>query len=241
MKKKRLTYEERLATLVEELGQRWAKLTKNGRFAPTLDNYLRTFHFAMLVEKYTEGWRRYHTFFHIKCMLDELDTVRDKIKNPEFVEFAIFLHDLIYRPGAKDNEAQSAAVAKGWLLFMGADKKTVRSVVRLISVATRHPKSTKARLSNDEKFMSDLDLYGFSLSWDTVLGSSMDVRREFSSYSDEEFRKGHAAFIMDLAHHRIYLTEHYHERYEKIARKNMKLLLKNIFQAVGAHLTDPRR
>lgn len=241
MKKKRLTYEERLPELIAELGPRWKKLLKSGTFGAKPDEYLCTLHYTMLVGKYTEGWRRYHTLFHIKRTLDEFDKVRDKIKNPSLVEFAIFLHDLIYRPGAKDNETQSAAVAKGWLLFMGADQKTVRRVVRLISVATRHPKSAKARLSSDEKFMSDLDLYGFSLSWDSVLGSSMDVRREFSSYSDEEFRKGHDKFIMNLMHHRIYLTEHYYSLYEKNARRNMSLILKNIFQIVGVRSTNPRR
>jgi predicted metal-dependent HD superfamily phosphohydrolase len=172
-------------------------------------------------------------------MFTEFDKVRAKLQHPELVEFAIFLHDIIYVIGRKDNELKSAKVAKEWLRIMGADALTIRRVVRLITVATKHPKSPKARLTSDEKYMSDFDLYGFSLSWDTVLGQTRDVRREFSKFSDDDFRKGNGDFIMSMMRQPVYQTEHY-KQYEKYAKDNMFMIMKNMDQVVMARPNDKR-
>ena len=40
--------------------------------------------------------RAYHTFTHIRDLLEQLDKNREKIEQPDHVELAIFFHDLYY-------------------------------------------------------------------------------------------------------------------------------------------------
>jgi|GEM_PF-2784844 len=235
-----MQYAQRLEKISMRLVWRWDKLLSSKVFGQHLSDIFIASTASFLSKHYVEQeWRRYHTLFHLDRMLTEFDTVQDKLKHPELVEFAIFLHDVIYVIGQKDNELKSAHIAKHWLLQMGASALTIRRVVRLITVATTHPKSPKARLTNDEKYMSDFDLYGFSLSWDSVLGQARDVRREFSQFSDDEFRKGNGEFFMRMLQKRIYFTEHF-AQYEVYARENILRLLKNMDQVVMARPNDKR-
>jgi len=234
-----MTYEERLQNLTRTLKLRWIRLLTGGNLGFKASESFAHFSFEMLEKLYGAHWRRYHVLFHLDRMLTEFDKVRAKLKHPELVEFAIFLHDIIYVIGRKDNELKSAHVAKHWLMLMGADALTTCRVVRLITVATKHPKSPKARLTSDEKYMSDFDLYGFSLSWDAVLGQTRDVRREFSKFSDDDFRKGNGDFIMSMMRKPVYLTEHY-KQYEAFAKENMRMILQNMDQVVIARPTDKR-
>lgn len=235
-----MTYEQQLEEAAGDLRVRWILLLTSGTLGVKADEIFAHLTFNILVTHYGASWRRYHTLFHIKRMLDELDKIYIKLKHPAHVEFAIFLHDIIYVVGARDNEVNSAAVAKAFLILMGVRVKIVRRIVRLITIGTTHPKALRAKLSNDEKYMSDLDLYGFSLSWDAVLGQSRDVRREFSTFGNDAFRKGNSAFTTSLLQGRIYLTEHFYTRYEECARENMRMILKNMDQVVGARPTDKR-
>ena len=234
-----MLYAERLEVVSKNIMKRWKKLLASKKLGSKTTDIFSALTASYLSKMYGEEWRRYHTFMHLDRMVTEFDTVRGKLTHPELVLFAIFLHDIIYVVGRKDNEIKSARVAKEWLRIMGADALTIRRVVRLITVATKHPKSPKARLTNDEKFMSDFDLYGFSLSWDTVLGQTRDVRREFAVFSDDEFRNGQAAFVSRLMNGRVYHTEHY-RRYEVKAKENMLMILKNMSQVAIARPTDKR-
>lgn len=235
-----MQYTHRLEQLAEKLAIRWKNLIMTKVLGQDIDGVSESIFFAVFIgNMYKKNQRWYHNLFHLEQMLKEFDAVRDKLKQPECVEFAIFLHDIIYVIGRKDNETASGRIAEAILLRMGANVLKIYRVLRLITVATKHPKSPKVRLTSDEKYMSDLDLYGFSLSYDAVLGQSCDVRREFSEFSDEEFRKGQGNFLSQMLTRRIYLTDHF-SQYELAARENIRRVLQNMDQVVCARPTDKR-
>ena len=64
--------------------------------------------FAELCSRYSAPGRHYHTPRHICQCLSQLDGARDEIAHADFVEIALWFHDVIYDPKAKDNEDRSA-------------------------------------------------------------------------------------------------------------------------------------
>ena len=64
---------------------------------------------AQLVDSYSEPKRFYHTLFHIEHCLSLLDKINPELQNPRGgLELAIWFHDVVYQPGAKDIEQRSA-------------------------------------------------------------------------------------------------------------------------------------
>ena len=58
--------------------------------------------------RYAEPQRHYHDWLHIEVMLEHFRRWEDKFHRPEPVLWALYWHDAIYDPLAKDNEEQSA-------------------------------------------------------------------------------------------------------------------------------------
>ncbi|TIU46557.1 MAG: hypothetical protein E5W19_25905, partial [Mesorhizobium sp.] len=75
---------------------------------PLIDDVLKT----ELSVLYHAAGRHYHNLAHIEAMLTLAGDYRTLLDDPEAVEAAIWFHDAIYDSRAKDNEAQSAALAE---------------------------------------------------------------------------------------------------------------------------------
>lgn len=236
-----MNYIQRLEEISVKLTHRWDRFLSSNALEPYMTDTLSDATENLLSTNGPEikGCRPGHALFHLQMMFEEFDKIQHKLQHPKLVEFAIFLHNIVNVVGRKDNKLKSAHVAKYVLMMMGTSAFSIRRVVRLISVGTKHTRSPKARLTNDEKYISDLDLYGFSLSYDAVLGQSRDVRREFSKFSDKVFRKSHGDFLASMLARRIYLTD-YFSQYEQAARENIQHVLQNMDQVVMARPTDKR-
>jgi Uncharacterized protein conserved in bacteria len=74
--------------------------------------------------------RHYHTLQHIEQMLILLDEVKEACADLEALQLAIFYHDIVYNAQRKDNEAQSALIARERLATLGF--RDVDKVVALI-------------------------------------------------------------------------------------------------------------
>src|SRR2546425_2197945 len=61
---------------------------------------------------YSEPHRHYHTLEHIAHALGRFDGIRSRVDAADAAELALWLHDFVYDPRAKDNEARSAAYAR---------------------------------------------------------------------------------------------------------------------------------
>jgi predicted metal-dependent HD superfamily phosphohydrolase len=176
-------------------------------------------HFAALQAHYTEAHRAYHNLGHVLDCLEQFETVRHLAHDTNAVEMAIWYHDVIYDPRAKDNEERSASVAAKVIEEIGWSKSFKETVTQLI-LATKKHDITQAR---DADVLADVDL--------SILGREprqfdeyeRQIRREYDWVSEEDFAAGRTAVLEGfLARPVIFTTESFRERYEWQARENLK-------------------
>ncbi len=152
-----------------------------------------------LAARYSEKHRHYHNLSHIGRMLADLDRIHD---SNDVIEIAIWFHDSVYNPLAKDNETQSAALF-GEFLGKHLSKILANDVGRLI-LAT-DPKLPRTGLE-DENLLIDIDL--------GILGSTPDeydqyrfaIREEYSVVPDLDFNKGRISVLEHILRNPIYVT-----------------------------------
>ena len=175
--------------------------------------------FLTLINAYNEPQRFYHTLAHIDHCLNQFDQVSDLLHEPDAVEFSIWYHDMIYQPGAVDNEQRSADTFKRETdsLF----PKQFCNVVNSLIMATLHNKPEI--LDHDTHYMVDIDLSGFALPWPEFIRDGENIRREMQSQTDAVFNASQKTFYQYLLNRpRIYFSDYFYDNYEVKARENIK-------------------
>ena len=175
--------------------------------------------FARLKTMYSEPQRFYHNITHIGSCLTELDSARDLVQQPNLVEFAIWYHDAIYNPKAKDNEEQSAQLAYGVCLVAKIPNDFANRTKDLILV-TKHdavPQGIDARV------LVDIDLSILGKKPEEFDEYERNIRKEYSLVPEEQFRQGRSAILqIFLSRDSIYLTDFFKGKYESQARANLQ-------------------
>lgn len=192
-----------------------------------LDGFLRR-HFSMeaeqseslsksIIETYGDSARTYHSLTHINHCLCELDDVTDANVDKAKIELAIWYHDLVYVPGSKENEENSARRLQEDLSIFKSDISL--PAVELMILASKH--TSNVSRDADTKLFLDIDL--------SVLGScrflyetyANDVREEYRVIPAFIFYAGRKRFLKKLLRCRIFKTSHMHEKYEVNAKDNI--------------------
>lgn len=193
---------------------RWSSLVS--RIAPGLGADAT---FRVLRDAYGERHRAYHTAAHIADCLERFDEARDLCATPDEVEYALWLHDVVYATRSADSEARSADLADEWLAQGGASPE-VRARVRAMILATVHGGDPPR---GDAALMLDIDL--------SILGADEarfdayedNVRREFRWVPGPLFRSKRAELLEAfLARPRLFVTDDFHGRFEDAARANLR-------------------
>ena len=199
--------------------ERWSELMTQF----SLPECGQTYH--SLVKVYTTPDRHYHNDTHITSCLRHFDEVRDQMRYPHEVELAIWFHDHVYAPVAKDNERQSADGAYHFLLGQEVDE-TVAGRVQPLILATDHQHAIKNR---DMGFLVDIDL--------AILGSSREeydayeaaIAQEFRLIPEFVFHTRRGQFMRGLlARERLYHSDYFHGQYEERARDNITRTIENL-------------
>lgn len=197
----------------QDLRQRWMALAGRYCDSPVLALEL----FEQIARRYSEPHRAYHTLEHIGRLFDDIDAFR--IENPG-IDFAIWFHDIIYRPGASSNEANSAEWARLSLRRFSLPDGLMNDIDYMIRCTVDH--ENPAADAGAQLFL-DADM--------AILGSDdaeyhkylRNVRREFRRVPDFLYRRGRARFAKGvLDRPRIYLSEPFYRRYETAARANLR-------------------
>ncbi len=192
---------------------RWAALCS--RIAPSLDSMAA---FGELSAAYAEKHRAYHNAEHIVECLARFDEVADLAENPDEIEFALWLHDAIYKTRGGDSEAESAEWATRLLTEGGADPAATGRVNAMI-MATKH--AAEAPFP-DAALMVDIDLSILGREEDRFDRYEDDVRREYRWVPGPLFRAKRKEMLSAFVEREsLYETEHFRSRYESQARTNL--------------------
>jgi len=175
--------------------------------------------FAELVALYEADSRAYHNLTHIQQMLTWATAVREQAVEWTAVQWAIWFHDVVYVPGAADNEAQSAQFARRVLQNWQAEEALTAAVEQLIlaTVFNRpvcpHP---------DAPLIQDADV--------AILGQppvvyqeyARAIRHEYAHVPDDAYRHGRGQVLTYfLGQQRLYQTDHFFRQLEEQARHNL--------------------
>lgn len=147
---------------------------------------------AELEAAYGASGRHYHTLGHVDRMVEEFLALGPVADNPEAVELALWMHDVVWSPDATEAEAASAAWARERLAPRGVSAALLDCMTELI-LATRHHASPPA--SRDEALVRDLDLLMFAAPPEVFDRCTDMIRQEYGHLPDDAWRTGRARVL----------------------------------------------
>ncbi|MFP3507149.1 hypothetical protein [Burkholderia sp. SIMBA_062] len=169
----------------------------------------------MLARCYAEPARHYHTLLHVRRCLRHLDLARGAIPEPDAVELALWFHDVIFVPGAQDNEQRSA----DWFRRQADGRIRACDPVCAMILATTH---AGVATEPDTRFVRDIDLAVLGASRSRFREDGRRLRAERPDLDDRAYDRLERAILRGLLERpRIYLTDFFYTRCEARARGNL--------------------
>ena len=172
-----------------------------------------------IVINYCDAGRYYHNLNHLEAIIRELSDVKDNIPHWDTAMFSVFYHDIVYNALRSDNEAQSADKAQLRLHDIGFPKdQTTQCVLQILATKGHNPGDDATT-----QLFIDADLAILGKPTQAYTEYSENLRKEFFIYTDKEYKAGRKKILKHfLAMDRIFKTEHFYNKYEKQARKNIE-------------------
>ncbi|OXI77760.1 hypothetical protein CFB50_36110 [Burkholderia sp. AU33423] len=171
--------------------------------------------YRLVAGGYSEPMRHYHTLAHVKRCLRQVDLARGAMPDPDAVELALWFHDVIYVPGAKNNEQRSA----DWFRHLAAGRIDACDRICAMILATTH---VGIAADPDTRFVCDIDLAELGASHRRFREDGRLLRAERPDLDDRAYDL-HERMILRwlLVRPRIYQTDFFHTRCEAPARRNL--------------------
>jgi len=176
-----------------------------------------------LVARHGEAHRAYHDLTHVRACLEHLDRFAALAARPAEVELALWFHDAIYDPRAKDNEARSAELARERLGALGVDAAVVERIARHVEATASHD----AADDPDTALVVDVDLSILGADVATYDQFEQAIRAEYAFVPEADFRAGRRAVLERFAARaQLYETPALRDAFESAARANLARALR---------------
>jgi predicted metal-dependent HD superfamily phosphohydrolase len=171
-----------------------------------------------LEHHYTRPSRHYHNLAHLENMFSELSQVQTKIKNRDTVLFALFYHDIVYKPTSNHNEEKSAELAEARLSEIAYSREQINQCKQIILATKAHVESIDAEIN----YFTDADLCILGQSWENYLAYAMNIRKEYSIYPDFIYKPGRKKVLNHFLNmKRIFKTTFFFTKFEEKAKENL--------------------
>ncbi|HSW14145.1 MAG TPA: hypothetical protein VLI06_14965 [Solimonas sp.] len=181
---------------------------------------------ADLRQRYSASARRYHTLHHLMECLELFEETRQLAEHPAEVELALWFHDAIYDVRRHDNEVRSAEWARRELRKAGAPDTVTERVYELVMV-TRHESAEP--IDVDQDLLSDIDLGILGARPSRFDEYERQIREEYKHVPSPTFKAARRHVLQGfLARTRIYHTDWFFERRERLARSNIERSLRQL-------------
>jgi predicted metal-dependent HD superfamily phosphohydrolase len=175
--------------------------------------------FEHINEAYSGANRHYHNLEHLSQMLGLLEQVRDKVKDPDSMAFAIFFHDIIYKAGNNNNEEKSAEEAANFLEMLGYSAAGIRKVSEWIIATKTHGDTA---VDSDLSYLLDIDLGILGTPLMSYVEYTRQIRQEYRIFPDLLYNPGRKKVLkhfLDMPF--IYNTPEFRAQFEQQARENI--------------------
>lgn len=170
--------------------------------------------------------RRYHDLEHLADCLRELDRAQVDPSLAAVVELALWYHDAVYIPGARDSEEQSAQLLCADAAALRLPRETVERAAALVRSTAHDVARGEGDPASD--LIADIDL--------SILGRDVLRFMEFEFAIEEEFAAVRSLWFIVLRGRflasllrrpAIFRTELFRDRYEAAARCSVGALLRS--------------
>ena len=200
-----------------KLNELWCQLAKHYSHDDSLINKL----YEQIVECHSESHRYYHTLTHLSAIFEDLNSLRLDQNSPSThcIHFAVWFHDIIYKPGSTFNEKESAKFAEKALSTLGVPAEMIKKTTYMIKCTEQH--NNPQQDENTQIFLdADMAIIGVgSVAYQRYTGK---IKKEFASVPDVLYQLGRKRFIeAALNEKRIFQTDYFFSRFEKQARINL--------------------
>lgn len=207
---------------IAAMSRRWLNLMDT--FAVDPEQARRVF--ADLVARYSANGRYYHDLGHVKDLLDTVDELKSLATDFTAIRLAVWFHDVIYDPRAKDNEVKSAEYARKTLHALGLSPEVIDKVCDLILATITHQAPDG---DINAQILLDADLAPLAADVAAFKQQSLALRKEYAWLSEEEFQANRARVLGGfLERDRIYQTDKLYTSLESQARRNIEKALSKI-------------
>jgi predicted metal-dependent HD superfamily phosphohydrolase len=186
--------------------------------------------------RYAEPHRVYHGQGHIDALLAQWLELHGQWHDPWAVELAIWFHDAVYQPGARDNEQRSAALMRQELESLL--HPSCLDAAEAMILATEHhrvPEGLPPGLRSDIAAFLDMDVSILAAAPAKYDRYATDIEREFAPVvGTAAYRAGRADFLKARlsSPHPLFQTEAAQARgADGKARDNMRRELQGLGQA----------
>jgi len=185
-----------------------------------------------LHQRYDEPQRHYHTWAHVEALLGHYRRWVRYLNRPGPVLWALYWHDAIYDPQAKDNEERSAQLlekeAAGHLSPHDID--FAAAIVRATATHTV-PDGLPTHDAEDLALFLDMDLSILGAPEDVYDQYEKDIRSEYAFVPAEAYRVGRGAVLSGfLNRSRLYFTDIAHAEWDAAARSNLARAMRALEQ-----------
>ncbi len=177
--------------------------------------------FNKLIAAYSEKQRAYHTLQHLYECLILLESIRADLKDAHAVELAIWFHDAVYDPQAKDNELKSAELFEQYLA-QDLSIDIVQKIKRWIIATQKHEVTDEL----DLQFLLDIDLAILAASPERFAEYEQQIQHEYAWVDPDVYsikRKQVLAHFYQTEP--LYQTEYFQQRLEQRAKSNLKNII----------------
>ena len=156
---------------------------------------------GVLRDAYCASGLAYHNMAHISCMLDRVSewAATGALVNSTLVNFAVFFHDAIYDPRAKDNEARSAQLWRDFCAIASGSSLSPSDVQTVAVYIERTARHLDGPASGDLAYFLDADLAVLGWQPPAYAEYARAVRLEYAHVPSAEFATKRAAVLSHFA------------------------------------------
>jgi predicted metal-dependent HD superfamily phosphohydrolase len=169
-----------------------------------------------LLAAYSDPSRGYHDTLHLSEVLTRLDELAEAgiVFDPDVAALAAWFHDAVY-DGERDAEERSAVWAEEALIGTPYAAEVAR-LVRLTETHDPDPDDAAGQA------LCDADLAILATPRERYDRYVAGVRREFAHLTDDDFARGRAAVLHDLAgREQLFHSAYARQTWEPAARANL--------------------